>query len=174
MKKIKIISLISLAIIALNACTPDNNFTIGAPQNRLQQLSGTWKLQTVTQIDLDAKSKGFVDPSRPDIDLIQQDITQGASYSDLSLTFNVDGSTIPSTFSINYGNAPKIFKISSGSWKVDNLQSPGTVKLINSTDTITTLLSNVNNLPQNLLTLQFIKYSGKKAVIQYNYNFKKN
>lgn len=174
MKKIKIIALFGLSVIFLNACKPDTDFSIGAPQNRVQQLAGTWKLQTVTQIDLDAKSKNFSDPSRPGIDIIQQDVTQAAAFTDIALTFNEDGSFIPSTFSINYGNAPKIFKISSGNWKVDNLKSPGVIKMFNGADTATSLLVNVNNLPQNLLTLQFIKYQGAKPEIQYNYNFKKN
>lgn len=176
MKKIiKIAGLFAIIISLLDACTPDKDFTIGAPQNRPAQLAGTWKLQTVSQIDLIAKNYNFVDPSRTDISLIQQDISDAAAFTDMSMVLSIDAANVPTTFTINYGNAPKIFKISSGNWKVDDLKAPGNIKMINGTDTISTIIGGVNNLSSNLMTLQLIKYqqSGKPAT-QYNYNFKKN
>lgn len=160
-------------MVLLFSCKPDNDFTIGQPQNRINQLAGTWKLQNVIQIDLDAQNKNFVDPARPDINLIQQDITDIAPFTEMALTFANDGGN-PSTFTINYGAAPKIFKLTSGTWRVDDIKTPGRINLINGTDTMKTILGSVNNLSAGMLTLQLIKSQGTKPVIQYNYNFKKN
>ncbi len=176
MKKIiKITGLFAIIISLLDACTPDKDFMVGTPQDRPAQIAGTWKLQTVTQIDLIAKNYNFVDPSRPDISLIQQDISDAAPFSEMSMALVIDAANVPTTFTINYGNAPKIFKISSGTWRVDDLKAPGNIKMINGPDTISTIIGGVNTLSANLMTLQLIKYqqSGKPAT-QYNYNFKKN
>ncbi|MDB5202413.1 MAG: hypothetical protein JWQ27_1822 [Ferruginibacter sp.] len=158
----------------LYSCKPDNDFTAGQPQNRMAQLAGAWKLQSVSQIDLIAKSNNFSDPSRPEVDLTTQDITAVAPFTDMTITFAEDATNAPTTFSVIYGNAPKIFKLSAGTWKVDNLTAPGSIKLINGVDTTTTLIGAVNNLSLGMMTLQLKKYQGVKAVTQYNYNFKKN
>lgn len=175
MKKIVNISiLLCICIAGVYSCRPDNDFSLTKPQNRVAQLAGTWKLQSVLQIDLLAKSNNFVDPARPDINLLQQDITNIAPFTDLAVTFVNDGSNVPSTFSINYGAAPKIFKLNGGTWKVDDLNAPGNIKFINGPDTVKTILGNVNNLSAGMLTLQLTKFQGIKPVIQYNYNFIKN
>lgn len=166
--------LLCLAAVLVYSCKPDNNFSIGQPQNRVAQLAGVWSLQTATQTDLIAKNNNFVDPARPDINLVQQDITSMAPFTDMKLTFTNDGSNVPSTFAINYGGAPKIFKIAAGTWSVDDLKTPGTIKLINGVDTVSTVLANINNLSAGMLTLQLTKLQGTKPVIQYNYNFIKN
>lgn len=166
--------LLFLAAALIYSCKPDNNFSIGQPQNRVSQLAGVWSLQSVMQTDLIAKNNNFVDPARPDISLVQQDITNIAPFTDMKLTFANDGSNLPATFTINYGAAPKIFKIAGGTWNVDDLKTPGTIKLINGPDTVSTALANINNLSAGLLTLQLTKFQGVKPVVQYNYNFIKN
>jgi hypothetical protein len=172
-KTLKIAGFICVVVMTMHACTPDRNFTVGQPQNRLAQLAGTWKLENVTQVDLLAKSNNFVDPSRPDVNIIQEDITDMAPFTDMTVMFAEDAGNVPSTFTINYGQSPKIFKISTGTWKVDDLKTPGNIKFINGTDTVSTGLGNVTNLSSNIVTLQRIKYQGTKPVIQYNYTFKK-
>ena len=170
---IKYFLFICITAVLLNACTPDKDFSIGTPANRISQLSGTWKLQTVTQTDLSAQNNNFVDPARPDVNLISQDVTAAAAFTDITLAFMNDANG-PTTFNINYGAAPPIFRLSSGNWNVDNLQAPGVIKFINGADTTNTTIGGLNNLASNMLTLSVIRYQGVKAVTRYNYNFSKN
>lgn len=172
MKKImNIASLICLMLVLLQSCKPDNDFTIGQPQNRLQQLGGTWRLQSVIQTDLNAKNNNYVDAARPDINVQQMDITSAAPFTDLKLTFAQGADNVPTTFAVDYGAAPKIFKNAAGTWTVDNLVTPGAIKFINGSDTIKVKLGNVSNLSSNKLTLTRIKSQGSKPKIQYDYNF---
>jgi len=175
MKKIlKITLFVSFMALMISSCKPDNDFSIGQPQNRLMQLAGTWKLQSVIQIDLIAKSNNFIDQARPDVSLTQLDITGIAPFTDMTVSFANDASNIPSTFAINYGAAPKIFKLTGGTWEVDDLKAPGNITFISGTETVSTILGNVNNLSAGMLTLKLIKSQGAKPVIEYNYNFIKN
>lgn len=172
MKKIlNITSLLCLVLVVLYSCKPDNDFTIGQPQNRLQQLAGTWKLQSVIQTDLNAKNNNYVDEARPDIDVQRMDITSAAQFTDLKVTFAQGVNNVPTTFSVDYGAAPKIFKNAAGTWMVDNLATPGAIKFINGTDTVSVKLGNVSNLSSNMLTLTRRKSQGTKPKIQYDYNF---
>ena len=174
MKKIfRQISILGITAVLLNACKPDNDFMVGQPANRVEQLTGTWKLETVTQTDLLAQNYNYADPSRPTVDLVKQDITVAAPFTDIALTL-VSDAVAPTTFSVNYGAGPKIFKLTSGNWKVDDILAPGKIQLINGTDTTNTIIGGVNNLSAGILSLQLTKYQGTKAVTRYNYNFKKN
>lgn len=171
--KIKQFTGIFLLALLFNACKPDDDFLIGSPSDRIQQLSGTWKLNTVTQIDLNAKRYNFSDPTRPETDLISADITNAAPFTDVTLILNTAGNAT-STFTANYGGAPKIFKLTSGNWKLDNDLTPGKINFISGTDTTKTTLGGINQLSAGMLTIQVTKYQGTKTAIQYNYNFKKN
>src|SRR6476661_6994210 len=99
MKKIVTISFACILFV-ISSCKPDNNFSIGQADNRIAQLAGTWKLQSVIQTDLIAKSNNFVDQTRTDISLVQQDITSMAPFTDLTVNFATDANG-PSTFAIN-------------------------------------------------------------------------
>ena len=172
MKKILSYSLLAgLLAVSMQSCKPDNDFTIGQPQNRLQQLAGTWRLQSVIQTDLNAKNNNYTDAARPDINVQQMDITSAAPFTDLKLTFAQGADNVPTTFAVDYGAAPKIFKNAAGTWMVDNLATPGAVKFMNGSDTIQVKLGNVSNLSSNKLTLIRIKSQGSKPKIQYDYNF---
>ena len=162
-----------LSITLFTACTPDNDFSLGTPQNRVEQLTGTWKLQSATQTDLLAKNYNFVDPSRPNVSLITQDITSYAAFTDVAVTFNADG-TNPGTFAINYGNAPQIFRLTAGNWQLDNKDAPGKLNMINGNDTTKLELYNLNLLSANKFGLRLVRYEGVKPVTQYDYAFQKN
>ena len=174
MKQIINFLMLVMFVVIMNSCKPDNDFTTGPVQNRIEQLAGTWKLMSVTQVDLIATNNNFIDPSRPDVNLKQMDLTEAAPFRDITLTFSNDAANVPSTFTADYGNAPRIFRNTNGNWEVDDLTTPGQIRFINGTDTIYTKLGAVNNLSAGLLTLQRIKSQGVKPVIQYNYNFQKN
>lgn len=172
MKKIISYSLLAfLMAVTVQSCKPDNDFSIGQPQNRLQQLAGTWRLQSVIQTDLNAKNNNYVDAARPDINVQQLDITSAAPFTDLKLTFAEGADNVPTTFAVDYGASPKIFKNAAGSWMVDNLATPGAIKFINGVDTINVKLGNVSNLSASKMTLVRIKSQGSKPKIQYDYNF---
>jgi hypothetical protein len=172
MKKIISYSLLlCLMAVVMYSCKPDNDFKIGQPQNRLQQLAGTWKLQSVIQTDINAKNNNYVDDARQDVNVQQMDITSAAPFTDLKLTFAEGANNVPTTFAVDYGGAPKIFKNASGIWLVDDLATPGAIKFVNGTDTINLRLGNVSNLSANMLTLTRIKSQGTKPKIQYDYNF---
>lgn len=165
---------IALVATLLYACRPEADFPVGDSINRVGQMSGTWKLASVTQVDLLAQRYNYQDPSRPDVNLVQQDITTVAPYTDITLTLNEDAAKKPTSFAVNYGNGPKIIRIPSGSWTVNDINYPQMVKMYNGADTVFFTLSNLNNLSSKMLTLQSTRYQGAKAVIQYNYIFNKN
>jgi hypothetical protein len=174
MKKIIFLTVLAFSfMLMIQSCQPDDDFSIGQPANRIEQLAGTWKLQSVTQIDLLAQSNNFNDQARPDIDLIKQDVTSAAPFTDMTITFAQSSGT-PSTFTVNYGNAPRIFVHAGGNWSVDNILAPGNINLVNGTDTVKTKLGAVNTLAAGNLILSKIRYQGNKPVLQYNYNFTKN
>ena len=172
-KLIKISTLLCLAVVLIISCKPDMDFSIGQSQNRIAQLKGSWKLQTVIQTDVNARDNNYVDPTRPGLDVVKKDITNAFPYTDIVITFAEDASSLPTTFTINYGAAPPVFKHTTGTWTADNLKTPGIIKLINGTDTFSVKLGAVNNLSSDMVTLQKIKSQGTKPKIQYDYNFKK-
>jgi hypothetical protein len=172
MKKIISYSLLlCLVAVVMYSCKPDNDFTIGQPQNRLQQLAGTWKLQSVIQTDVNARNNNYVDAVRTELNVQKMDITNAAPFTDLKVTFTQGANNVPTTFAVDYGAAPKIFKNAAGTWMVDDLATPGAIKFINGTDTVMVQLGNVSNLSSNMLTLTRIKSQGKKPKVQYDYNF---
>ncbi len=52
-------SLFALLITLFIKCSPDDNGTFGEKTDRNAQLIGTWKIEKVYQIDLDAEKKSF-------------------------------------------------------------------------------------------------------------------
>lgn len=171
MKKLSF--LIIFIVIAFMGCTPDNDFTVGTKQDRVKQLSGTWTLTSVTQTDLFAKNYNYNDPSNPNVNLISQNISGIAPFSNIKLTLGLNG-TAPGTFTIDYGSAPPVFNLTAGTWALDNNITPGKLNLINGTDTTKLVLYNLNYLSANQFGLSRIRYEGAKPVIQYDYAFQKN
>ncbi|MBJ7882150.1 DUF5004 domain-containing protein [Gelidibacter salicanalis] len=120
MKTITYSLLLSIALIFTN-CSPDNEGTHGTIVDRSEQLTGTWSIETVSQIDLDAEKKGFPDfATRVDI----TNAISGMPFTDFTLQIG-DG-----TLSTTVGNSPMSYVISEGTgtwtWNSDD-----TVNLVN-------------------------------------------
>ena len=105
MKTLRISLLLSITLIFLQ-CSPDNDGTYGETVNRTEQITGTWSIEQVTQIDLDAEKKGFPDFAT------SVDITNalvGMPYSSFSM--QIDNGTIIT----NNGTSPMSYVINEGS-----------------------------------------------------------
>ena len=113
MKTLKIGLILSITIIFLQ-CSPDNDGSYGDTVNRTEQLTGTWSIESVAQIDLDAEKKGFPDfATRVDI----TNALIGMPFSDF--TMEIDNGSIATSI----GNSPMSYVISEGtgtwSWITD-------------------------------------------------------
>ncbi len=97
--------LLSLVLILIQ-CSPDNEETHGDIVDRNQQLTGTWSIESVSQIDLDAEKKGFpAFATRVDI----TNAISGMPFTDF--TININAGTLSTTI----GNSPMSYVISEGS-----------------------------------------------------------
>lgn len=118
MKSIKKYFALLLGVVMFAACEPTEIPEIGAPRNVVSDMTGSYTLTKVTQIDNGAIKKGF--PYKT------LDVTK--FYSGLTVTFNtsvVGGVVIPGSFSIVTGTSGNsISTINSGTWAVDNDKTP--------------------------------------------------
>ena len=120
MKTLKLSLLLSITFIFLQ-CSPDNDGTHGDTVNRTEQITGTWAIESVSQIDLDAEKKGFPEfATRVDI----TNALSGMPFSSFSM--QIDNGSITT----NNGNSPMSYVISegSGTW---TWISNDTVELVN-------------------------------------------
>lgn len=106
------------------ACSPEEPGPIGEPANKVEQISGTWQIDRVIQVDIAAEQKGF-----PSI-ATAKDITNalpGMSYADATFTFNAT-EAVPGTFEIDKGNSPLLLP-AAGNWSFNNPEYPSAVVL---------------------------------------------
>lgn len=162
-----------ICCVLLFSCRPDAYKEIGQPLNKLQALSGNWKLVQVTQTDLVAERYGYQDPSRPDVSLTSMDVTNVAPFSNFNMALTLGNSTA-GTFTTTPGTAPKIIKFAAGTLNVDNVDVPSKLSFINGTDTVKMDIGNYTALANNALVLSLTRYQGNKAVLRYDYKFSKN
>ncbi len=101
-------------------CTPDDIPPIGDPQNRAEQLVGTWNLVSLVQIETSAQEKAF-----PDYATVKDltNVFPDHPYTDFTITFNDDG-----TFSANVGDSYLDFP-DNGIWEFDDDDFPALIKL---------------------------------------------
>lgn len=143
---------------------------VGEPFNRTEQVSGTWKLNVVQQVDELAVERNW--PYQ------RLNLTNLFPYQDLTMTLNLDDSGNPSGFSVNQGNAPAIIPFEAGQWAFDDQEFPGAI-IFSSGDQSTTLeFESLNELNVNRLVLKLARYQTdaqgkKKAFVSYNYEFVK-
>ena len=162
----KIAVVVMLATILLAACRPASFEDMGIQRNFLQSVNGTWKLTKATQVDEDAKVKGF--PYQ------QLDITNLFPYTNFVITLNV-AANAPTTFVAVPGTSPKIVKLNSGNWSVDNINYPKKIYLSNGTATDTISLGGYPVGASNTLKISKEKRdaSSGKLLISYSYEFAK-
>ncbi len=165
MKKITLIIAI-LGLLFFAACKPESlkDYESYSSVN-LNSFQGQWKISLVTQSDEDSKRKLF--PYKT------LDLTNSLNLTSIVLNLNI-ASAAPGTFTINYGTAPPVFKINSGSWKLDDINKPGNLWLINGIDTVKFTLGAYSQLANNKLLLKQIKSLSSTKMITYEYEFSKN
>jgi hypothetical protein len=167
MKRIfKIVMVVPMLALVLNACQPEDYKELGAPTENVSTLAGTWKLTKVTQTDEDAARKGFPYQTL--------DLTSAFPYTDFRLTFNANGSS-PTTFTTTPGNSPKIIRLASGNWFVDDPKFPKVLTLANPTDTARITLGSYPAAFNPVLKVRLEKRdaSSGKLLISYSYEFTK-
>ncbi|HEX7845870.1 MAG TPA: DUF5004 domain-containing protein [Chitinophagaceae bacterium] len=118
MKYSKIIFPFLLAALLVTGCRPEDFKDIGEPREIPSSFAGAWKLSKVTQVDEDAKGKGF--PAF----VSELDLTNVFPYTQFALTLNINSNGSPTTFTSNAGSSPAIINFSSGNWTVDNWDAP--------------------------------------------------
>ncbi len=149
---------------ALFACKPETIHDIGQPFDKLKSMEGNWQLQKVVQADLNAIKYGF--PYK------EIDITSKAPFTEFKVAFTLNNGS-PAAFTTTPGGSPKIINLPSGSWKVDNAQTPKLVTLINNLDTVKLDLATYSNLGNGQLQLRVTKRLDGKDLLRYDYYFKK-
>lgn len=164
MKNIKYIMMV-VCILSVWGCKPEEFGPIGAEENILKELQGTWGLTKVTQKDEDAVTKGF--PYK------ELDITNLYAYKDLVIAFQGDAAGAPTAFTINPGNSPKISDFNTGTWVVDNAKAPTTITLKNGTATSDLTLGSYAELKSGKFYLKKVKKFNGKAIVSYTYQFTK-
>jgi hypothetical protein len=106
------------------ACSPDEPGPIGEPANKVEQITGTWEITRVIQVDIPAEQKGFPSIAKSrDI----TDVLPGMSYAGATFTFDVNGAA-PGSFEIDKGNSPLQLP-ASGTWAFNDPQYPSAVVL---------------------------------------------
>lgn len=164
MKNIKYI-ILALCIISVWGCKPEEFGPIGAEQNILKELQGTWALSKVTQIDQDASTKGF--PYK------ELDITNVYAYKDLVVAFQGEASGAPTSFTITPGNSPKISDFNTGTWAVDNAKAPTVITLKNGNASSELTLGSYAGLKSGKFYLKKVRKANGKIIVSYQYEFTK-
>ena len=173
MKKIIYISLITIFVISIvaSSCKKISYNDVGETISLEKNLIGSWKLDSVIQIDKVALDKGF--PA-----FVQRlNITPLFAYSTLGVTFTDAGTGKAGTYSFtNPGNAP-IFVETAGSWSSFEQGGPIRIKLMGTNRTDSIDFSKAYRVSDNKLAIRYNRafFSGtKKTFVYYDFNFSRN
>lgn len=105
MKTLKYSLLLSIITFLFIHCSPDNDGTYGETVNRTEQIMGTWSIDKVFQVDLDAEKKGFPEfATRIEI----TDLVVGMSFT--NFTMQIDNGSITT----NIGSSPMSYVVPEG------------------------------------------------------------
>lgn len=156
-----------LGLLILAGCRPDEFEDLGAAQNNIDAISGTWKLISVVQKDEGAEVKNSP--------FVTIDLTSIFPYSTSSLVLNTAAGQ-PSTYTYSRGTAPAIISSPSGNWKVDDVTNPKVISFINGTDTTKMSVGSYPRSFDNTFSLKNTKVdkgNSDKLAISYTYRFSK-
>lgn len=164
MRSTYLLSILFLAVLALNGCRPESYAPLGDANDNLTAISGVWKLTKVTQTDFESQRKGFP--------YAVEDITTLFAYSTLQMTLTANAG-VPGNFTINNGTAPPITSITSGTWSIDDPKAPKTITLKSGAITeIMTLGGYPNSVNQSLkVKVTRSDAATNKVLIVYDYEF---
>jgi len=102
-------------------CSPDNEGEFGDTVNRSEQITGTWSIESATQVDLDAEKKSFPDFATK-VDITNAIIDM--PFSDFTL--KIDNGALTT----NIGSSPMSYVISEGTGSWSWITSEA-IKLVN-------------------------------------------
>ena len=161
MKIFKYSLIISLLFI-LTKCTPDSDGTFGEIVDRETQIKGTWIIQSVSQVDLDAEKKGFPDFATK-VDITNSIV--GMPYTDFSMS--IESGNITTTI----GNSPMSYVVEEGSgtwsWISDDEVTLVNQELgINASSGITTF---INGQSVNLYITTYTGITAVNPILSINF-----
>lgn len=161
MKKIKY-SLFAILIIVFSQCSPDANGSFGEKTDRKEQLQGTWKIQSVFQVDLDAEKKSFPDFAT------KVNITEAVTnmpFSDFQMT--IDNQNITTSL----GNSPMGFIIEegTGTWSWISNQEIETVNRELGINASNGISSTINRVTVDLLISTYLGINAEVPTLSLNY-----
>ena len=163
---LKIISgLCLLTVIIFTACSPDEPGPIGAPDNRLEQVTGTWSITKVLQVDLNAESRGYPTIART------RDITNilpAMSFEGVTFSFTSSNGEANS-FSIDRKNSPLVLP-SSGSWAFDDVNYPSAITLTSGNSTDILKIQSFSEIKAGSLVFKLLRTdAGGDPYVRYEY-----
>ncbi|MDD2277503.1 MAG: DUF5004 domain-containing protein [Bacteroidales bacterium] len=171
MKKILIyISIFTLAFSLLYSCKPEELKPVGDPFDKVELMVGTWNVNRVIQVDVEATLKGYPLYAR-ELDITN--VFPDNSYTDLSITLNSDKS-----FTLVKGNAYVNWPLS-GTWDLNNPDHPSKLYLILQLDTLSLNFSSFSELMMSPAKLVISETKKQKVddkyidAIYYNYEISK-
>lgn len=162
MKKIIKYSFFISFILILTQCSPDNEGEYGETVNRSEQITGTWVIESASQVDLDAEKKSFPDfATKVDI----TNVISGMPFSDFKLT--IDNGSISTIL----GNSPMVYVVSEGTgtwaWITnDNVDLVNQELGINASSGIST---QINGKTVNFYIKTFSGITGDNPKLSLNY-----
>lgn len=145
-------------------CQPDPFKEIGDPIVPVESISGNWRLNKVTQTDINAEEKDFPYKSL--------DITDILPYQDVTISLTFSNGT-PGAFTSANATNLDLFNVESGTWSVDQLQAPKTLYLVNNGDSSEITIGGYPNALRSSLVLSVIRVEEgtNKNIIRYDYEF---
>jgi Domain of unknown function (DUF5004) len=154
-------------LLGMNSCKKQEYGTIGESISLQENIKGTWKVSTATQIDNAAVDKGFP------VAVQKLDLTTRFSYTTVVFAFQGENS---GNYTItNTGNAPLFFP-ATGTWALDGTQNgPLRVKLTSGTQMAYLDFAKAYRVTDNKLSLKFTRADAAgKVYLTYEFNFNRN
>lgn len=169
MKKLKTLfsTLAIFASIALVSCEKINYADVGEPISLQENIKGTWKVNSATQIDNDAVNKNFP------LEVQKLDLTTKFPYNTVVFAFN--GESTGNYTITNPAGAPLFFPLT-GTWSLDGSKNgPLRVKLVSGAQTAFLDFAKAYRASENKLSLKFSRADSEgKVFLSYEFNFNRN
>ncbi|MDA9555421.1 lipocalin family protein [Pelobium sp.] len=154
-------------LLGMNSCKKQEYGTIGENISLQENIKGTWKVASATQVDNSAVDKGFPTAVQ------RLDLTSRFTYT--TVVFSFQGENTGNYTITNAGNAPLFFP-ATGTWAIDGTQNgPVIVKLTSGNQTAYLDFAKAYRVSDNKLSLKFTrKDSNGKIYLSYEFNFNRN
>jgi hypothetical protein len=154
----------------ISSCIKTDDGTYTAPITLYEKIGGTWKTNTIKEVDEIAKASSI----KPD----EINLTGKFSFNTFVINFAVDSNFEPTTYTVS-GSAPNLFE-PSGYWKLDHAfphTDNNPTKILLYSDEAKTMLTDeliVTAIPgaKNALQFNLTRSSDGVAFVSYQYALK--